>query len=146
MTLHMIKLCVGAHQIEDLAEWQKGRMATRKKAGKKALPYHTTFQTPKRVEELLDGGSMYWVMKGIITVRQKLVGFEEGTKDNGSPCCVIVLDPVLVPVRPAPRRAFQGWRYFTADDAPSDLRPGAGDGISAMPPGMRKQLADLFLI
>jgi hypothetical protein len=146
MTLHMIKLCVGAHAIEDLAHWQKGRMAARKKAGKKPLPYHTTFQTPKRVEELLDGGSMYWVMKGTITVRQRIAGFEEGTKEDGTPCCVIVLEPELIPVRPAPRRAFQGWRYLTPEDAPEDLKAGGSDGIAAMPPRLRKELADLFLI
>ena len=74
--------------------------------------------------ELLDGGSLYWVIKGVIQVRQRLVGFEEGTKDDGSRCCLILLDQQLVPVRPVPRRAFQGWRYFDAADAPPDLGSG----------------------
>ena len=142
----MIKLCVGAHAIEDLADWQVGRMAARKKAGQRALPYHTTFQSPKRQQELLDGGSLYWVMKGIITVRQQFVAFEEGTKEDGTPCCVMVLDPELVPVRPVPRRAFQGWRYLTVEEAPEDLSRGAGNDIAAMPPGLRKALAELCLI
>lgn len=146
MALHMIKLCVGAHAIEDLADWQLGRMAARKKAGQAPLPYHTTFQSPKRQQELLDGGSLYWVMKGIITVRQRFVAFEEGAKEDGTPCCVMVLDPELVPVRPVPRRAFQGWRYLTAEDAPPDLGKGMGNGIAAMPHGMRKALAELCLI
>lgn len=146
MTLHMIKLCVGAASVDDLTDWQKGRMAARKKSGHKALPFHTTFQSPKRQDELLDGGSLYWVMKGLITVRQRLVGFEDGQKADGSPCCLLILDPKLVPVWPVPRRAFQGWRYLTAEDAPDDLKAGAGNGIAAMPTRLRKELADLCLI
>lgn len=146
MTLHMIKLCVGAAGIEDLAHWQRGRIAARKKAGLSPLPYHTTYQTPKRQEELLNGGSLYWVMKGIVTVRQKIAGFEDGLKDDGTPCCVILLEPELTPVRPVPRRAFQGWRYLSAEDAPDDLSGEASDGLAAMPPRMRKALAELCLI
>lgn len=146
MTLHLIKLCVGATSVEDLAEWQKGRMAQRKKAGEKPLPYHTTFQTPKRQAELLDGGSLYWVIKGIIAVRQKIVGIEDGQKEDGTPCCVLVFDAKLVLVRPVPRRAFQGWRYLSAEDAPQDLKGAASDGLAAMPPRLRKDLAELGLI
>lgn len=146
MALHLIKLCVGAASVEDLADWQKGRMAQLKKAGKPPLPYHTTFQTPKRGAELLDGGSLYWVMKGLITVRQKFVGIEDGHKDDGTACCLLILDPKIVPVRPVPRRAFQGWRYLSEEDAPEDLKGAARDGIAAMPTRMRKDLADLGLI
>jgi hypothetical protein len=108
VALHLIKLCVGAASIEDLAEWQKARAAEQKKAGKKPRIFHTTFQTPKRGKELLAGGSLYWVIKGTVQVRQKLIGLEEGKKADGTPCCLILLDALLVPVRPIPRRAFQG--------------------------------------
>lgn len=146
MTLHLIKLCVGAASIEDLADWQKGRIAKCKKEGRPPFPFHTTFQTPKRQAELLEGGSLYWVMKGLISVRQRLVGIEDGHKEDGSACCMLILDPKLIPVHPVPRRAFQGWRYLSADDAPHDLKSGKSDGIAAMPPRLRKELADLFLI
>lgn len=146
MTLHLIKLCVGAAGIEDLAHWQRGRIAARKKAGLSPLPYHTTYQTPKRQEELLDGGSLYWVMKGMVTVRQKIAGLENGNKEDGTPCCVVLLEPDLIPVRPVPRRAFQGWRYLAAEDAPDDLSGAASDGLAAMPPHMRKALAELCLL
>ena len=146
MTLHLVKLCVGAASIEELAAWQAGRLADQKKAKTKPRLFHTTFQAPKRQAELLDGGSLYWVIKGIIQARQRLIGFDEGRKDDGSPCCLLLLDPEITPVRPTPRRAFQGWRYLDADDAPGDLKPGAGRGIAAMPPKMRKDLADLGLI
>jgi hypothetical protein len=100
---------------------------------------------PRRAAELLDGGSLYWVIKGTIQARQRLIGFEEGTKPDGSRCCLIRLDPAVVPVRPVPRRAFQGWRYLDADDAPPDLGP-AGKGVAALPPKMRRDLAELGLL
>jgi hypothetical protein len=145
MTLHLIKLCVGAASIEDLATWQRGRLAELKKSGKKSQLFHTTFQTPKRQAELLAGGSLYWVIKGVIQVRQRIVGFGEGHKKDGSPCCLILLDPALVPVRPLSRRAFQGWRYFDAADAPADLKRGEKK-LADLPPKMRRDLADLGLL
>ncbi len=145
MALHLIKLCVGVDSIEELADWQRARAAERKKAGETPHIFHTTFQAPKRDQELLDGGSIYWVIKGTVQVRQKLIGFEPGTKSDGRPGCRIVLDRVLVPVRPVPRRAFQGWRYLAADDAPADL--GRGDRqLAGLPPKMRRELAELGLI
>jgi hypothetical protein len=145
MTLHIIKLCVGAESIEDLHAYQNERLAAQKKAGEKPRLFHTTFQTPKRQAELLDGGSLYWVIKGTIQVRQRLVGFEEGHKPDGSRCCLLLLDAALVPVRPAPRRAFQGWRYLDAADAPADLGR-ADKRLAALPPAMRRDLADLGLL
>lgn len=145
MTLHLIKLCVGAASVDDLAAWQTKRRQRKTFDGKDCV-YHTTFQTPKRQDDLLDGGSLYWVMKGVITARQRLVGFDAGQKEDGSACCLLLLNPEIVPVRPAPRRAFQGWRYLAADEAPADVKPGSGDTSAEMPPKMRKTLADLGLI
>ena len=145
MALHIIKLCVGANSIEDLHAFQKERLAAQKKAGEKPRLFHTTFQTPKRQAELMDGGSLYWVIKGMIQVRQRLVGFEEGHKPDGSRCCLLLLDAALVPVRPVPRRAFQGWRYLDAADAPADLGR-ADKQLAALPPAMRRDLTDLGLI
>lgn len=146
MTLHLVKLCVGATSIEDLAQWQAERIAEAKKRDHKAELFHTTFQTPKRQAELLDGGSLYWVIKGALQVRQKLIGFGEGKKEDGSPCCLLLLDPALVAVRPQPRRAFQGWRYLAASDAPADLRANGDGALSGLPERMRRELAELGLI
>lgn len=147
MPLHLIKLCVGADSIEDLATWQAERLRQRRKAGeKKPQLFHRTFQTPKRREELLDGGSLYWVIKGIIQVRQPLADLAEGTKEDGTPCCLLMLKKDLIPVRPTPRRAFQGWRYLSADDAPADIKPGARDDVGLMPPALRRELASLGLL
>jgi hypothetical protein len=147
MALHLIKLCVGCDSIEDLAAWQAERLKQMKKAGeKRPRLFHRTFQTPKRRAELLDGGSLYWVIKGIVQVRQPLLDLAEGTRDDGTPCCLFILKNELVPVRPVPRRPFQGWRYLVADEAPEDLKHGAGHDIVAMPPKLRKQLAELGLL
>jgi len=145
MSLHLVKLCVGATSIADLADWQRGRRREQKARGEKPRTFHATFQTPKRQDELA-GGSLYWVIKGAIQVRQPLAGFEEGTKADGSPCCLILLERTLVPVRPVPRRAFQGWRYLSADDAPQDLGGGSAGALGAMPPEMQRVLAELCLL
>lgn len=145
MPLHLVKLCVGASSIDDLANWQASARRQKTFQGRR-VAYHTTFQKPTRETELIDGGSLYWVIKGTILVRQAIAGFAEGQKDDGSPCCLILLDRTLVPVRAVPRRAFQGWRYLTADDAPADVAPGRADDVAAMPPKMRKSLADLGLL
>jgi hypothetical protein len=144
MTLHLIKLCVGCDSIEDLAGWQAERLKQMKADGIKPELFHRTFQMPKRRDELLAGGSLYWVIKGIVTVRQKLMDLREGKKPDGTPCCLLILDRKLVPVRPVPRRAFQGWRYLEAEDAPPDLpRGGSGKGL---PEKMRRELAALGLL
>jgi hypothetical protein len=147
MALHIIKLSVGTTCIEDLASWQLERLAKQKAAGvKKPRLFHTTFQSPKRRADVLDGGSIYWVIKGLISVRQRLIGFDEGVKEDGKPCCLLLLDPTLVPVRPTPRRAFQGWRYLDDEDVPRDLGAGDKNSIAEMPLAMRKELAGLGLL
>ena len=145
MSLHLVKLCVGAASIEDLDAWQRERLAAQKKAGETPRLFHTTFQRPKREADLLDGGSLYWVIKGVIQVRQRITGFDEGHKADGSRCCLILLDAALIPVRPASRRAFQGWRYLSSSDAPPDLGR-ADKQLSGMPAKMRRDLADLGLL
>ncbi|MGH1417346.1 MAG: DUF1489 family protein [Hyphomicrobiaceae bacterium] len=146
MTIHLVKLCVGAQSVEDLEAWQESRLAERKRKGQKSKLFHTTHQTPKREVELLAGGSLYWVIKGVITVRQKLLALEQGQKDNGAKCCLLVLDPELVLVRPVPRRAFQGWRYLADEDAPEDITGLRAKGTKDMPLKMRRELAELGLL
>ena len=146
MPLHLVKLCVGAASIDDLAAWQQARVVELRRADPHARIFHTTFQTPKRQQELLEGGSLYWVIKGVIQVRQRIVGFGEGVKDNGQACCLIELDDPLVPVRSLPRRAFQGWRYLTHEDAPGDLGGAGPRGVDQMPDTLRRELAALGLI
>ncbi|MGB4864488.1 MAG: DUF1489 domain-containing protein [Hyphomicrobium sp.] len=145
MTVNLVKLCVGVTSIDDLARWQAMSRNQKTFEGRR-VAYHTTFQTPTRQADLLAGGSLYWVIKGTILVRQPIVGFGQGKKADGSPCCLILLSTDLIPVRAVPRRAFQGWRYLSTDDAPPDVKAGASDDVAAMPPKMCKTLADLGLI
>jgi len=146
MTLHLVKLCVGVASIEELDTWQSARLLQLRKASRSATLFHTTFQTPKRQDELLDGGSIYWVIKGAIQVRQRLIGFSEGHRSDGSPGCRLLLDPALVSVRPVPRRAFQGWRYLAGEDAPPDIGNAGETGLVNMPEQLRRELAELCLI
>ena len=125
MALHLIKLCVGAELDRGPGRLAGRALATTPQGRRKATDlFHRTFQTPKRRDELLDGGSLYWVIKGIVQVRQPLLDIAEGHKEDGTPCCLLILKTELIAVRPSPRRAFQGWRYLSAAEAPPDLKRG----------------------
>lgn len=142
MALHLIKLCVGVDSVQELADWQKERAAQRKKSGGPGDIMHITRMTPKRGDELLAGGSIYWVIKGQIAVRQKLLELRPVTRE-GVPHCALVLDKTLVPVERRNHRAFQGWRYLEAKDAPRDLK--ARDK-KALPDALRAELTNLGLL
>ncbi len=145
MPLHLIKLCVGADSLEDLRSWMASRMREAKQRGAPARHAHVTRMAPKRADELIDGGSLYWVIKGQIGARQTLVGVEPFGDADGIGRCKLWLDGEVVPVAPRPMRAFQGWRYYEPKDAPPDL-DGRGAGVSAMPEGLRRELAALGLL
>src|SRR4051794_27493937 len=118
MPLHMIKLVVGAPTVEDLLEW---RRLNAQDGGPWIL---RTRQTPKRAAEMVDGGSVYRVFKGMILCRQKIL--DVATVGEGPAArCHVRLDETVVRVAPTPRRAFQGWRYLEPKDAPGDLAQGA---------------------
>jgi len=145
MTLHLIKLCVGVSEIPELARWQRERVATQKKKGiKKPVLRHLTRNTPKRAEEILDGGSLYWVIKGVVRVRQRIIGIGPAPDAGEEPRCELRLDRRLVRVVPRPCRAFQGWRYLEPADAPPDLD--ANDPMAKMPPRMIEELRSLGLL
>ncbi|MBL8669250.1 MAG: DUF1489 domain-containing protein [Alphaproteobacteria bacterium] len=145
MPLHIMKLAVGAESAASIAAYQKRRLADARKAGKKHLWVRTRHR-PKREEDVLDGGSLYWVIKGIMRVRQRIVGFDTVRDAEGVPECHILVDPALVAVLPTPRRPFQGWRYLEAADAPADLSAaGSADG-DALPPELVVELRQLGLL
>jgi hypothetical protein len=145
MTVHLIKLCVGVETAKELADWQDERLKHLRRAGKTPELCHRTLQTPRRRDEVLDGGSLYWVIKGFVLVRQRVLDLRADVKDDGIACCGIVLDPELVATRPHPRRAFQGWRYLEALDVPPDVQ-GFAKGTDEMPRAMREDLRELRLI
>ena len=145
MVLHIIKLCVGVDSIEHLARLDREDLARRKREGKTPELVFTTRQMPKRADEIVPGGSVYWVIKGIIQVRQPLKALRSAKTADGLPACDMVFARKLVPVRPVPRRAFQGWRYLEAEDAPPDLAGGKA-GMAELPGAMRRELAALGLL
>ena len=145
MALNLIKLCVGADSIEDLREWVAERALTAVAAGLEPHTTHTTRMVPKRVEELLDGGSLYWVIKGQVQARQKIIDISTFTDADGITRCRLVLGPEVIETSVQPRRAFQGWRYLTLADAPADLAS-FGDGIGEMPADLRRELSELGLL
>ncbi|MEZ5791564.1 MAG: DUF1489 family protein [Nitratireductor sp.] len=144
MALHLVKLCVGVSSVEELVAWIDWRLDEKRRLGQAAEQKHTTRMVPKRAAELLDGGSLYWVIKGNVQIRQELIDIRPFTDKEGIQRCDLVLHPKPVLTQWQPRRAFQGWRYLTAEDAPPDL--GRGKGANALPPHLRAELAELGLL
>ena len=140
MTIHLQKLSVGSESIQTLTDWQNHVVSKRRQQGLSAHHVHVTRMFPKRKDTLLDGGSIYWVIKGQILCRNKIVDLQEATK-NGHRACAILMEPELIAVLPVPRRAFQGWRYLQPSDAPADLTI-AGDAAD-LPASFRAKLLDI---
>ncbi len=145
MPLHLIKLCVGCDSVADLEEWIKLKLKEKKRRGQKPEHIHTTRMFPKRAAELTAGGSLYWVIRGQIACREKILALRPTTGKDGIKRCQVVLDGKLALVEPRPRSAFQGWRYLEAKDAPRDLAR-AAPGAAHMPEKMRRELQELGLL
>ena len=145
MPLHLIKLSVGTDSVADLEDWIKLKLKEKKRRGQKPERIHTTRMVPKRAEELIDGGSIFWVIRGQIMCRERILAVRPFTDKDGIHRCRLVLDPKCVPVEPRPRSAFQGWRYLEDKDAPRDLAH-AAPGAAKMPEQMRRELRELGLL
>ncbi len=139
MAIHLIKLAVGVSDVEELRRAQRER---RKERGRYCF---FTRNTPRRAEELLEGGSIYWVIKGYVRVRQRLVRFTPMVDDEGRQYCAVGYDRALVETLWQPRRAFQGWRYLLTKDAPPD-RPAHAKEEGDLPPAMARELRSLGLL
>lgn len=138
---NLVKLCVGADSVEDLAEWQAVH-APLQPGGR---PRHVTRMWPKREAEVLGGGSLYWVIRGVILARQRIVALEPVEGEDGIRRCALVLDPEIVRTRPAPRRPFQGWRYLAPEDSPADIAD-ARAADDRLPPGLDAALTDIGVL
>ncbi len=141
MTIHLIKLSVGPDSLTDLANWQSQRLNDMRKKGQPPELMHITRHMPKRANEVLDGGSIYWIIKGWICARQRLLELRPLMRE-GVTHCGLIYDPKLIRVVPRRHRPFQGWRYFDPKDAPRDLAKGEAD----LPDKMRRELATLGLL
>ena len=137
-TVHLLKLCVGSEGPDDLSYWQQNRYGDQPAV-------HVTRMWPTRERELLDGGSLYWVFKGVMLARQRLLRFDERIGEDGIRRCALILDRDIVRVGAVPRRPFQGWRYLKAEDAPPDL-PRGRQSEDSLPPKMAAELSDMGLL
>ena len=145
MSLHLLKLCVGADSVADLDGWIAARIVDQRRAGQPVEQRHTTRMVPKRLGELLDGGSLFWVIRGQVAARQRLLDVRPFKDGDGIGRCHLVLDPVVVAVETRPCRPFQGWRYLDPATAPADAGRGDPD-LVAMPEALRRELRNLGLI
>ena len=145
MALNLIKLCVGADSVRDLEDWIKEKLRDKRKRGEKPEHIHRTRMVPKRADELKDGGSLYWVIRGEIMCRQQILDIRPFRDKDGVGRCGVVLDRKVVLVQPRPFRAFQGWRYMAVKEAPPDLEKSALRA-AAMPEKMRRELRELGLM
>lgn len=139
--VHLIKLSVGTENIDDLAAWQ----ATKRAQTADGLPRHVTRMWPKRESEVLAGGSIYWVIKGVIQCRQTVLRLDEHIGQDGIRRCAIVLDPEIIRTQTSLKRPFQGWRYLPATDAPPDLPKGRATE-EPLPVELNRALAEIGVL
>jgi hypothetical protein len=139
MALHLIKLAVGVDDVPHLRQLQKER---RRERGRYVF---YTRHMPRRREEILDGGSIYWVIKGHVRVRQRILGFIPVVEEDGERYCLVRYDRKLVETMWQPKRPFQGWRYFVPKDVPLD-RPAPVAGDDELPPAIAQELRTLGLL
>ena len=133
-TVHLLKLCVGVDRVEQLEQWQAER------AARGEILRHVTRNRPRRDGEVLNGGSIYWIIAGAIRVRQRIIELERVETGEGSRCGLI-FDSQLIRTEPWSRRPHQGWRYLEVKDAPPDLPEGTE--ADDLPPELRAQLREI---
>lgn len=141
--LHLIKLCVGIADPEALVERQARR--ARETGAHDGRAFLRTRQFPRRAAEIADGGSVYWVMAGVLRCRQAVFDIVEDHREDGAACTAVILEGGPVTVAPRVIRPFQGWRYLTPADAPEDLT-GAPASTGELPPALRRELLSLCLL
>lgn len=144
MIVNLVKLCVGAESIEDLSDWQNRRRAEAAGRSEDWRPSHVTRMWPKRADQILSGGSLYWVIKGFILARQRIEALEPREGADGITRCAIVMSPEIIRTQSVPRRPFQGWRYLATVDAPPDLAR-ARRGDDDLPEDLNRALAEIGL-
>ncbi len=146
MIVNLVKMCVGINEVSELEYWQAKRAADAKQKGIPFTLQHVTRNTPRRGEEILAGGSLYWVIRRFIQVRQRIIALDPVVREDGKPACALVLAPELVRTKLHPHRAFQGWRYLESDDAPADITGSDFDDEEALPLEMVAELKGLGLL
>ena len=137
MTVHLKKLSVGSQSLDNLRAWQALQLS------KTGRLIHVTRNRPRRVEEILDGGCIYWIIKGVMSARQNIIDLAEVQRADGQVACGLVLNPDLVATVPKKMRIFQGWRYLETEDAPADIKDPVDE---SMPPALVVELRELGVL
>ena len=143
--VNLVKLCVGITTINQLEQLQSMRRGEYVKAGRPPVNIHITRNKPKRSKEIINSGSLYWVIRRQIRVRQKIIRIDDIEDAEGRKKCCLVLDPDLIKTEHRAYRPFQGWRYLEQSDAPADLSNNQKAG-SEMPSEMEEELRSLGLL
>ena len=146
MALHLLKMCVGIESVAQLREAQAQRLERQRNAGQEPALRHLTRNMPRRADEIVGEGSLYWIIKGHIRARQRILALERLDETNALKRCAIVLDTKIVETEPWRARPMQGWRYLQETDAPADLTRAAGNRAHDMPPKMIAELRELGLM
>ena len=145
MTVNLLRMAVGVESVGHLGTIQAQRMKAAAKGRETKHLYTYTRNIPRRSTELLDGGSIFWVVKRYIRVRQRILEIEDNTNSEGRRYCAIELDPELIRVEPRRQKAFQGWRYIGVKDVPADLAQSSA-ATDDLPPELADELRELGLI
>lgn len=145
MTVHILKMAVGVESVEHLRHIQSERLSSLKMLGDPPVLRHWTRNKPKRINEIIDGGSLYWIIKGSIRVRQRILKIESRSDIETNKKCGFVLDASVVLTIPRPARPIQGWRYLEEGSAPRDVVESSGS-FDEMPEDMAKELRELGLL
>jgi len=147
MTVHLVKMAVGIDDLDHLRAVQARRIAEARRTEGKGRLRHLTRNAPRRADEVLDGGSIHWIIKGYIRARQRIIGIEEATGRSGRKRCALILDPELVRTVLTPHKPIQGWRYMEDAAAPDELEDGKLDPRDAnLPPNLAAELRSLGLL
>ena len=145
MTVHLLRRAFHSESLEDLAEWQAERRKEMRAKGQKPKTRTLLRNFPTRQEELLDGGSIYWIVKGHIRARQRILDIQQNADPESRRRCVLVLETKITPTMPYPVRARRGWRYLEPNDVPPDLDK-AGKGVDKLPETLAAELRELGLL
>lgn len=142
MAIHLIKLCVGVKEIDQLEASIRRQTAARRAAGEPEVTIHVTRMMPSRKDEIEAGGSLYWVINGAVQCRSEIIALEKIQGEDGIKRCAIIMSPEVIRTAPSPKRPFQGWRYLKPEDAPRDLT-GPGEGGAGLPDELRARLMEI---
>ena len=144
MTIHLLRMAARVESVAKLKQLQAERLVQSATENKSEL-FTYTRNIPKRIDELIDDGSIYWVIKKYIKVRQRILGIERHINEEGRAYCAIQIDPELKQVVARRQKAFQGWRYLKPEDIPVDLHPSQSK-VANLPSALADELRELGLI